>query len=173
MTNKFAIVVLSLIVLLAWTPPASLSAVGKAPDFSLKDLSGKMVHLKDFIGKKVIVMNFWATWCVPCKLELPHMEKIHKKFKDKDFVLLSINTDLARMQSTVKDFVKRYKMTYTVLVDPEAKAVSRYNPRGIIPYTVVIDLKGNIHKIYHGYIPGIDKQIEKEVLKLLESAPAE
>ena len=88
-----------------------------APDFTLKDLNGNRVSLSDFKGK-VVVLNFWATWCGPCRVEIPHIDALYQKYKDQGLVVLGINAE--RNHEKVEEFAKA-KVSYTVLLDGETQ----------------------------------------------------
>lgn len=117
-----------------------------APDFTLKTLDGKEVKLSDYRGKKVI-LNFWATWCPPCKAEIPHMEKYYKKQAKTDHVeILAVNlTQSDKDEDYIRDFVKSYDMTYPVLLDTKGDQQKQYEVV-TIPTTFIIDTKGIIQK---------------------------
>ena len=111
----------------------------KAPNFRLEDLKGKKVELKHFKGK-VVFLNFWATWCGPCKEEMPAMEGLYNQFREKDFVFLAISVDYAGLK-TVKEFIEKYRYTFPVLMDPNCETLDLFGAKGI-PTTVLIDRKG-------------------------------
>jgi peroxiredoxin len=113
----------------------------KAPDFSLQDLNGKKFGLNQFKGK-VIFINFWATWCGPCKEEMPSMEVLHKQFKEKNFVLLAVSVDYEG-QKLVKEFIHKYQYTFPVLVDPNCNTLDLFQVKGI-PATFLIDKRGRM-----------------------------
>jgi len=113
----------------------------KTPDFSLKDLNGKKFGLTQFKGK-VIFLNFWATWCSPCKEEMPSMEVLHQQFKEKNFILLAISVDYGG-QKPVKEFINKYQYTFPVLLDPKCKTLDLLQVKGI-PTTFLIDKKGRM-----------------------------
>lgn len=117
-----------------------------APDFKLKTLEGKEVKLSDYRGKKVI-LNFWATWCPPCKAEIPHMEKYYKKqAKDDGVEILAVNlTKSDKDEEYIRDFVKSYEMTYPVLLDVDGEQQHQYEII-TIPTTFFINQKGKIQK---------------------------
>lgn len=121
-----------------------------APDFSLKTLDGKEAKLSDYRGQKVI-LNFWATWCPPCKAEIPHMEKYYKKHAKKDHVeILAVNlTKSDKDEDYIRDFIKSYEMTYPVLLDTKGEQQKQYEIM-TIPTTFIIDTKGVIQKIIKG-----------------------
>jgi len=111
----------------------------KAPNVCLEDLQGKTWELKHFKGK-VVFLNFWATWCGPCKEEMPSMEVLHDQFKEKGFVFLTISVDYAGVKP-VKEFIEKHRYTFPVLIDPKGKTLDLFGVRGI-PTTFLIDPKG-------------------------------
>lgn len=115
----------------------------QAPDFELKTLDGKQAKLSDYRGKKVI-LNFWATWCPPCRAEIPDMEKFYSSYKDKGIVILGVNlTQTEKSQSDVGDFAKSYGITYPVVLDAENSVAGVYQVSAI-PTSYIIDSQGII-----------------------------
>lgn len=112
----------------------------KAIDFKLKDLNGKEVSLSDYKGKKVF-LNFWASWCPPCKAEMPEMEKLYQETKDSDLVILAVN--LAEDKSTVQKFISGNKYNFPVLLDSDNSVAIKYQVASI-PTSYFIDKDGNI-----------------------------
>ncbi len=113
----------------------------KAPNFSLKDLNGKNVEFKNFKGK-VVFLNFWATWCGPCKGEMPSLEALYQQFKGKDFVFLSISVDYEGVRP-VKEYIEKNRYTFPVLIDAKCETLDLYEVKGI-PTTFIIDKKGRM-----------------------------
>jgi peroxiredoxin len=114
-----------------------------APDFELTTLDGKKVKLSDYRGKKV-VLNFWATWCPPCKAEIPDLEKFYSDFKDRDIVILGVDlTQSEKSQESVSMFAGNYGITYPILLDKEGTANETYQVSAI-PTSYIIDTKGVI-----------------------------
>lgn len=113
----------------------------KAPSFSLPDLNGKKVELRQFKGK-VVFLNFWATWCGPCKEEMPSMEALYQQFKDKGFVFLTISVDYEGLRP-VKEFLQKHRYTFPVLLDPKCDTLDSYEVKGI-PTTLIIDKFGRM-----------------------------
>jgi peroxiredoxin len=112
----------------------------KATDFKLKDLNGKEVSLSDFKGKKVL-LNFWATWCPPCKAEMPDIEKLYQATKNSNLVILAVN--LGEDKQTVKSFMDKNKYNFNILLDSEQAAAIKYNIVSI-PTSFFIDENGTI-----------------------------
>ncbi len=136
-----------------------LTVGAKAPDFELKTLTGETVKLSDYKGKKVM-LNFWATWCPPCKAEMPAMEEFHKE-AGKDVVILAVNID---PHLDVKTFVDENKITFSIPLDAEDKVNEMYQVLSI-PTTYFIDTKGNIG---HKYIGAMNLDAMKQYAKDLK-----
>lgn len=164
---------LPLALLLAAAPAIALAgddARQDVPRFELKDLSGKRVRLDDFAGK-VVVVNFWATWCVPCIHELPHLQRLQEQYADKGLVILAITTDGPETLSEVRKTVRSKKWTMPILLDQDGSVKSRLNPRGTNPYTLFVDRRGRRAHDHEGYIPGDEKSYEKTIVELLAEKP--
>jgi peroxiredoxin len=140
----------------------------KAIDFTLKDLNGNSIKLSDYYHKNIILIDFWATWCVPCIKELPHFQKLHEKYKEKGLKILAVSVDGPDTAAQVKNFIKRYKYSFPVLLDSESRVVALYNPRVILPYTILVDRDGSIQYVHQGYSPGDEKVLEEKIMRLLE-----
>jgi peroxiredoxin len=108
------------------------------PDFVLPDPTGKKLSLKDFRGK-LVFLNFWASWCVPCREEMPAMERLYQEFKDRGFVILAVNIKDTRKSALA--FVKELKLTYPILLDPPGEVGLLYGAWGL-PATYLIGAQG-------------------------------
>jgi peroxiredoxin len=113
----------------------------KAPDFTLNDLNSKKVGLRQFKGK-IILLNFWATWCGPCKEEMPGMEVLHQQFKGRNFVLLATSVDYEGSKP-VQEFINKHRYTFPVLLDPKCEVLDLFDVKGI-PTSFLIDKKGRM-----------------------------
>jgi peroxiredoxin len=109
-------------------------------EISLLDIHDKQVTLADFKGK-IVFLNFWTTWCFECRIEMPLMEKLHKRLKDKDFAMVAVN--LREPATRVKDFFDKHKLTFTALLDSKGKIGSRFGIRAV-PTTFILDKEGGI-----------------------------
>lgn len=112
-----------------------------APDFSLPDLGGKSVTLSDFRGK-VVLLNFWATWCPPCRREIPSLKRLYQLRKDREFEIVAVSVDKTS-SSQVASFAANYQMSFPVLVNPRGDVGQRYWTRAI-PSSFLVDKKGII-----------------------------
>ena len=148
-------------------PPDPVERPGgeAAPSFTLQDLNGKPVSLSDFKGK-VVILDFWATWCAPCVIEIPHFIELYEQYKDQGFAMVGISLDREGI-SVVKSFVRKYQINYPILMtDGQVDRV--YGGITAIPTTFVIDSAGNIRQKYIGYR---DKAVfEADIKALLTEA---
>ena len=112
----------------------------RVSDFSLKDIEGKAVSLNDF-RVKLVLMNFWATWCVPCREEMRILRQIHDQWRDKGLVVLSIN--MGESASRVRGYVKRYALPFPVLLDPNTELFVKLGVR-VLPTSLLVDKDGTI-----------------------------
>ncbi|WP_426348794.1 TlpA family protein disulfide reductase [Alloiococcus sp. CFN-8] len=117
-------------------------------DFTFENLKGEEVTLSDFRGKKVF-LNFWASWCGPCRLEMPDIETLHKELNPEEAVIIAVN--IGEDRSTVSKFLRDNSFTFPTALDPLSTAPSRYELQGI-PTTFIIDEEGYIDSKYSGYM---------------------
>lgn len=152
---------------IAALPMAAIAGEKAAPAFALKDINGKNVDLADKLGKDVIFLNFFATWCAPCQAELPILQRFHEKYAEKGFSVVVVSIDDPKSAAKVKPLIKEHKYTFTVLLDTQTRAISLYNPKKVVPFSVVIDRAGNIHQQKFGFQPGDEEKLEKTIVELL------
>lgn len=137
---------------------------GAAPNFSLKTLNAPKINsLKDFKGK-VVLLNFWATWCKPCRDELPHLEAIHKKYEKLGFSVVGVNID--EEVDLASDLVRKTNITFPSFSDPKSQVSDLYKIEAM-PSTIMIDRKGNMRYLHNGYKPGYEVAYENQVKKLV------
>mgnify|MGYP001165959439 FL=1 len=132
-----------------------------APDFTLQTLEGESVTLTDYRGQAVLV-NFWASWCEPCKSEMPAIERRYQKFKDEGFEVLAVNTGESEL--SIKGFVRGFDLSFPLLLDPGKETTKRYNI-GPLPASIFINPDGTIYKIVMGEMS--ESFIEQNVLQIL------
>lgn len=133
-----------------------------APNFELPDVNGKKVRLSDFKGK-IIILDFWATWCPPCRAEIPGFIELYNKYKDKGVVVIGISLDEGGVRDVVP-FMKEFGINYPILIG-NFKVTQDYGGIRGIPTTFVIDRKGNIRAKYVGYRP--KEVFERDIIMLL------
>lgn len=143
--------ILAVVFGIVWMQSAQyeLLTVGKpAPDFALTDLNDKPQRLSDFRGK-VVFLNFWATWCKPCREEMPSMEVLHKNFEKDGLVVLAVSIDRVTTTKDIPPFIKGMNLTFPVLIDSWGKTDKPYKRMGV-PETFIIDQQGVIREIVIG-----------------------
>ena len=152
-TNTVFVVLVLLVALVGlpafdvWSMGARVPAVGmQAEDFHLTDLEGKQQSLSQYRGK-IVLVNFWATWCKPCTTEMPAMQKIYDKLRDKGFVVLAVNE--LEDDAKVREHIKQYGHTFPVLMDRDNKVANQFGVFGL-PVSVFIDEKGVIQEYIKG-----------------------
>jgi len=146
--NKLTVAVVSVLIFVlafgvVWMQSSKYEplSVGKvAPDFNLPDLSDRNVRLSDYRGK-VVFLNFWATWCKPCREEMPSMEVLYKNFERDGLVVLAVSIDRVTTKKDIPPFVKGLGLTFPVLVDSWGQTDKRYKLMGV-PETYIIDQQG-------------------------------
>jgi peroxiredoxin len=162
MFRRFAVlIILITALLLGCTDRRTPSGGTAAADFTLQDLNGKSVRLSDYRGK-VVILDFWATWCPPCRASIPGLEKIYKAYKDKGLVILAVSLDQGEWDS-VKSFSDEHGITYTILKGNEDVS-DKYQVR-TIPMLLVINKEGLIAKRYLGF--GNDEDLENNIKSIL------
>ncbi len=143
------------------TEGAEQAMIGQpAPEFTLKDLDGNPVSLKDLRGR-VVLLDFWATWCGPCRMAMPHLEAFHKELADQGVKVFGIN--LRENAATVRKFMDAQKFTMPILLDADGKVAASYRVSGI-PHTVIIGKDGQVLKVNVGYAPGVEEQLKQALL---------
>lgn len=136
-----------------------------APEFALKDSSGKLVHLADFKGK-VVLLDFWATWCGPCAIEMPWFIDFERKYRDRGFAVLGVSMDDDGWKA-ITPFVKQKKINYRVVLGDD-KTGDQYGGIQALPTTYVIDRNGRIASVHIGLTA--KKDFENAIEQLLDSA---
>ncbi len=135
----------------------------RPPDFELPTLKGDSVRLSDHLGKDVILIDFWATFCDPCLTAMPHLDELYKKHKDKGFVVLGVSIDGPDSIAEVKTTVAKLGVSFPILLDSETRVVSLYNPKTSAPYSVLIGRDGGILTKKEGYTTGDSTAVDKDV----------
>ena len=129
------------------------------PDFTLKSVEGKDVTLSDHLKKKVVLLDFGATWCPPCGRAVPKLTKLHTTYGEK-MKLIAVYIDAE--EQTIKDYVKGHKIPYTMLMNTTGSVAQKYKVRGI-PTLIVIDLEGTVR--YRGHDAGAAGEMVEKLLK--------
>ncbi|GLB61128.1 TlpA disulfide reductase family protein [Cytobacillus sp. NCCP-133] len=143
--------------------PVGLEKGNLAPDFELKDLEGNAVKLSDYRGKAVL-LNFWGSWCPPCRAEMPHMEKLYNKYKDENFDIVAVNlTNTEKNSGDAERFVEELGLTFTIPLDEKGAVGADYEVLAY-PTSYFIDSDGVIREKVLGALN--EEYMEKEIKRL-------
>lgn len=140
--------------------------IGAVPDFSARDLSGKRFELRSALESGPAVVTFWATWCKPCRKELPELQRLVEKYGEKGFRVIGVNGDGPVDQAKIRPYVRALGYDFTVIPDPDGEIRRRLQVE-VFPTTFLIDADGTIVHRQVGYRQGDEKAIEAEIRKLL------
>jgi len=141
-------------------PPAG----GPAPDFAAKSDAGRNVRLSELRGQ-VVLINFWASWCSPCRQELPLLSKLQAQYRSAGFTLLAVNVDDDRKDAMT--MLKRLDLKFPTLFDTGKKVAKLYGV-DTMPATLVIDRDGRVRYVHRGYYEGYERKYEQQVRELLK-----
>ncbi|AKU91549.1 Thiol:disulfide interchange protein [Vulgatibacter incomptus] len=169
--NALIRTLLALSVLFIAAPALADDARSPAPDFTLRTLSGDRVKLSDYRGK-VVLLSFWATWCGPCKQELPVLQALLDKHGKDGLAVLAVNIDDPKTAAEVRRFVADRKLSMPVPLDSDSKVLGKFNPRFAVPFLQVIDTEGRRAFQHTGFSSGAETTLEAEVASLLAQKPA-
>ena len=158
MKNIFVIILILVLAL-------QLTAADKTGDFKLENIDGKQVKLSDFQKEGLVILDFWATWCVPCKNGLPKLNELHEKYDNVN--VLAINVDKPRKKSNAISHIKSNHFKFHTLFD-QKKVVQKQFSVTNIPRTLIIDQDGTIIYDHTGYQRGDEKHYEEVIVKWLE-----
>lgn len=166
MKNPLSLIIITLLIFFSAENVSSISLLqGRVPGYKMKTLSGKRISLKDYRGSPLL-LNFWATWCAPCRKEFPIIKEIENKFGKDGLVVLAINVDDTRTISAVKSFVSAHSLNFTIPLDPNRKLLNNFRGSAL-PLTVLIDASGNVVRIYTGFLGMWEEEIYRQLSELV------
>ena len=158
----------ALLLLACPSPPTGNGAVGHvAPRITGKSLSGDYVQLADYAGQ-VVLINLWATWCGPCRAELPALEQLHQTYKKRGFTVFGVSVDSERGESDVRAMVRNIKLSYPVILDPSGRSTAIYRAPGY-PTSVLVGRDGQVRWRRAGALTANDA----ELIAAIEAALAQ
>ncbi len=158
--RRVAMLALALVLML---PVQAEDISGPAPDFTLTSRDGQAVSLSELKGQ-VVMINFWATWCGPCRQEMPLLEQLYTRYESLGFTLLGVNVEENSKDADV--FLKDTPVTFPILFDPENGVSKLYNVSAM-PSTVLVDRAGNVRFLHHGYQPGYENEYQNQIRALV------
>ena len=143
---------------------APVTPSSQAPDFTLRSMDGQNLRLQELRGR-VVLVNFWATWCGPCRQEMPHLNRLYDKYRSSGFVMLGVNID--DDANNAIGVANKLGMKFPVLFDTDKK-VSRLYDLNTMPSTVVIDRDGKVRYVHRGYRDGYEDAYDKQIRELVK-----
>ena len=143
--------------------------LGEIPDFEIRLLNGKKTTIYDLLESGPVLMDFWATWCKPCKKVMKHLDTFQRDFKDQGFQVLTINQDTPRSIGKVKSYINSNKYSFLVGLDPNQQLAKKLNGQ-LMPNLILVDKKGKIRWRHQGYMPGEEKEIKEQIEILLSKS---
>ena len=167
MTKRIYLIAAALLILSGADSASPLIPLqGNVPGYKLKTLEGKRISLRDYRGSPLLI-NFWATWCVPCRKEFPIIKEIQNKFGKDGLVILAVNVDDTRSISGVKSFVSAHSLDFIIPLDPNRKLFNNFRGSSL-PLTLLIDASGNVVRTYSGFLGVWEEDIYLELSQLVK-----
>ncbi|MGC8784910.1 MAG: TlpA family protein disulfide reductase [Armatimonadota bacterium] len=155
-------VLIAALVIYAFQPPKQMGEGDTAPNVTLNLLNGETKSLADYRGK-VVVLDFWATWCAPCRFTMPKMIQFHNRHREQDVVVIGVAVDVTS-RAEIEQFVREMGVNYPIAVDGDATAKSAYQIKSL-PTLFIIDKEGNILRRMEGYDPQNTIQTLEDTVK--------
>ena len=146
-------------------PAQALSRGSRAPEIGLRDTNGRQVRLSSLRGK-VVLVDFWASWCGPCRQEMPFLERLHDEYADQGLVIVGVNIDTE--EGNMRRFLRRTPVSFRVVHDGNHRVADRYNPPRM-PSSFLIDQRGVVRYVHEGFRAPDARAIERQVKRLLEN----
>ena len=159
---RWFIILFASLLLVGTTNAATIK--GKAPNFTLKSNTGKNIKLSELRGQ-VVLLNFWASWCGPCRQEMPLLEKLQQRYSALGFTVLGVNVE--EDPSKAKTLLKDIPVSFPILFDTQNTVSKQYQVLAM-PSTVMIDRNGNMRYLHKGYKPGDEAQYKKWIKQLVK-----
>jgi cytochrome c biogenesis protein CcmG, thiol:disulfide interchange protein DsbE len=144
---------------------SAVSTGSRAPEIGLSDFNGQPVRLRSLRGK-VVIVDFWASWCAPCREELPVLNRLQERYREQGLVVIGVNVD--NELRNARTFLRRTHVDFRVVHDPEKEVADRYNPPRM-PSSYVVDRRGVIRHVHEGFRSGDAAVLEREVRDLLRA----
>lgn len=135
----------------------------RPPDFELDSLDGGSVRLSDHLGKDVVLIDFWATYCDPCLAAMPHLNQLYRAHQSRGFVVLGVSIDGPESIAQVRTTVAKLGVEFPILLDDDSNVVSKYNPKLSAPFSVLIGRDGAVLRKREGYTTGKAAELDRDV----------
>ena len=154
------------VLVLSLASVATVAAVeegSRAPELNARTLDGQRLRMRDLRGK-VVIVDFWASWCEPCKEELPVLDRLYDRYKDQGLVVVGVSVD--RTERNARGFLRRNRVSFPIIHDADHAIAGRYSPPRM-PSSYIVDRRGVIRHVHEGFRASDAAQIEREVRALL------
>lgn len=150
------------------SPPAgqhtsASSVAARPPDFELESLGGNSIRLSSVLGEHVVLLDFWATYCEPCLVSMPHLETLYQRYRQQGLLVWGISIDGPESVAQVRAEVAKLGVTFPIVLDDESRVVALYNPKTSAPFSVLIGRDGRILSTFEGYSEASAAQLEAAV----------
>ncbi|MFQ6614338.1 MAG: TlpA family protein disulfide reductase [Fidelibacterota bacterium] len=146
-----------------------LEPQSRIPDFTVKLLNGKTMTVQDLVKDGPVLIDFWATWCVPCRKEMRYLNAFHQQYTADGFKVLAIDQDTPKSLAKVRSLIRSNRYEFLVGLDPN-KQISQKLNAVVLPTTLIVDRDGTIRWQHQGYIPGDEQEIERQIQSVLKEA---
>jgi len=142
------------------------------PDLKLNLLDGEQTSIHELLKDGPVMIDFWATWCKPCKKVMRYLDQYHQEYSEQGFKVLMINQDTPRSMGKVKSYIRSQKHEFIVALDPNQQIAKKLNGQ-VMPTLILVDQDGSIKWRHQGYIPGEEVEIERQIKLLIQSDSSE
>lgn len=132
-------------------------------NLALTDIKGNDIQFADFVGKNVVLMSFWATFCKPCKAEMPFLQKMHEKYEKDGLTVIAVSLDSPDTEAMVRPFIERNHYTFKVAVDEQSEVAEQLNRKSVLPFLVVLDRGGRIVLKKDGFAVGDQPELDAKL----------
>lgn len=139
----------------------------RPPDFELRALDGSSVRLSEHIGRQVVLLDFWATYCEPCLRAMPELDALYVKYKAQGLLVLGVSIDGADSLNDVRADVQKLGISFPILLDQDTRVVALYNPKTSAPFSVLIGRDGRVLSKREGYATGAADALERDIVAAL------
>lgn len=161
-TALFLLVTLGLVATVA-----AVDAGSRAPELGARTLDGRPIRMADLRGK-VVIVDFWASWCEPCREELPALDRLYQRYREQGLVVVGVSVD--RTERNARGFLRRNSVSFPIIHDEGHRIADRYSPPRM-PSSYIVDRRGVIRHVHEGFRSGDERRIEREVRALLAERP--
>lgn len=139
------------------------ASTSRPPDFELRALDGSSVRLSSHLGKQVVLIDFWATYCEPCLRAMPELDALYTKYKGQGFLVLGVSIDGPDSLLAVRSDVQKLGISFPILLDQDTRVVALYNPKTSAPFSVLIGKDGQVLAKREGYAHGAEEALERDI----------